>query len=299
MTLWQLQTFATVAREGSFTKAGKTLHIAQPSVSALVIGLQKELEIKLFEKLGMKPHLTEAGRRVLLLVERALAIIEKIPEEIEEVKGLKKGRIRIGGTVLAASSFLPAAVQSFKKEHSGIDVIYKTDRSRELERMLLEGELDLAITMSPSRSPRLTSEPFREEKMVVIAPPKHPLARKRSVPLQALAKEPLITFEKGTILRDVIEQKFADKGLSIVPALQADFKLGGIHTIQNAVASGLGIGLLGECHVIGDLKAGRLKILNISDLRLRLKMYLTVRKHQENPLGLKELVEFLKRNYKE
>jgi DNA-binding transcriptional LysR family regulator len=299
MTLWQLKTFATVAREGSFTKAGKTLHIAQPSVSALVIGLQKELEIKLFEKLGMKPHLTEAGRRVLLLVERALAIIEKIPEEIDEVKGLRKGRIRVGGAVLAAATFLPLAVQEFKKEHPGIEVVLKIERSESLEKMLLEGDLDVAITTLLLRSPRLMSEPFREEKVVVIAPPNHPLARKRSVPLRLLANEPLIVHEKGTVIRDTVEKKFAERRVPFVPALQVDRERAGRDAIRSAVASGLGIGFLSHCFVAGDLKGGRVKELNVPELKLRQTLHLNVAKKQgkASPL-LQNFIEFLNRNYK-
>ncbi|MGH7767326.1 MAG: LysR family transcriptional regulator, partial [Candidatus Binatia bacterium] len=113
MTLWQLKTFATVAKEGSFTKAGKTLNISQPSVSALIIGLQKELGVKLFEKLGVKPHLTEAGRSLLQLAESALETIEKIPQEMDEVKGLKKGKLSVGSAGIATPIILPT-IHKFK-----------------------------------------------------------------------------------------------------------------------------------------------------------------------------------------
>lgn len=298
MTLWQLQVFTTVAREGSFTRAGKVLNIAQPSVSALLISLQKELGVKLFEKLGTRPHLTEAGRHLLQIIKGPLAAIQNIPEEMARVKGLKKGRIRIGGAVLAAGSFLPLAVQEFKRAYPEIEVVLKIDRSENLEKMLLEGEVDVAITTLFLRSRRLVSEPFREEKVVVIASPKHPLARRRAVALKLLADEPLITHEKGTVIRDQVEQKFAEKGLRFAPALQVDRERGGRDIIRMGVASGLGIGFISRCFVVGNLKAGRIKELNVPELRLTQTLHLNVcRDRKENPL-VENFYDLLKEKYR-
>jgi DNA-binding transcriptional LysR family regulator len=298
MTLWQLQAFATVAKEGSFTKAGKVLHITQPSVSALIIDLQKELEIKLFEKLGVKAHLTEAGRRLFQLVESALAILDKIPEEMAQVKGLKKGRIRVGGAVLAAGSFLPLAVQEFKRNHPGMEVVLKIDRSELLEKMLLDGDLDVAITTSLLRSRRLVSEAFREEKVVIIASPTHPLTKKRFVPLRLLANEPLITHEKGTRIRDQVEKKFAENGIPFAPALQVDRERGGRDIIRMGVASGLGIGFISRCFVVGNLKAGRIKELNVPELKLTQTLHINVCKDRlDNPL-VQIFSELLRQKYR-
>jgi len=298
MTLWQLKTFATVAREGSFTKAGKALNIGQPSVSSLVISLQKELGTKLFDRLGVKPQLTEAGRHVLRLAESALTIVEKIPEEIEEVKGLRKGRIRVGGAVLAAATFLPLAAQAFKRDHPQIAVDLIIERSETLEKMLLEGDLDVAVTTLMLRSPRLVGEPFREEKVAVIAPPGHPLTRKRSVPLRLLANEPLVVHEQGTVIRDTVERKFKDKGIPFVPALQVDRERAGRDAIRTAVASGLGIGFLSNCFVSSDIKAGRVKELMVPELKLFQTLYLNVpkRRDKSSPL-LQSFIELLKQNY--
>src|SRR5437870_9748489 len=96
MTLYQLQVFALVTKLESFTKAGKELHIGQPSISALMIQLQKELGVKLFEKLGIKSHLTEPGKRFLQTAQTILALVQQAKDEMDELKGLKKGKISIG-----------------------------------------------------------------------------------------------------------------------------------------------------------------------------------------------------------
>ena len=300
MTLHQLRVFLKVADLRSFTQAAKALHISQPSVSGLVQDLVQELGVKLFERRGMKVVLTPAGNVLLGRAQAVVSVLEGTKDEIEEVEGLKKGKIRVGGSVLAAATFLPLAVQTFKREHPGIEVVLKIERSESLERMLLEGELDVAITTLFLRSPRLISKPFLEEKVVVISPPTHPLARKRSVPLRLLANEPLIVHEKGTVIRDKVEKKFVEKGVAFVPALQVDRERAGRDAIRSAVANGLGIGFLSHCFVSGDLKAGRVKELNVPELMLSQMLYLNVSKKRDKASPLTQnFIEFLKQNYKE
>jgi DNA-binding transcriptional LysR family regulator len=298
MTLWQLKAFTTVAKEGSFTKAGKILEISQPSVSALVIGLQKELNVRLFEKLGTRPHLTEAGRRLLELVNSALATIEKIPEELDQVKGLKKGRLAIGGSGFAGATLLPIAVQTFKKAFPMVKVSLMVQPSVVLEEKLLNGELDLGLLGIPPKSPLIVVRPFREERIVVIAPPNHRLAKKRSVPLALVAKEPLIIEERGGgTIRNMIETLFARKGLDFAPELKIDAVFGSRDALKTAVASGLGIAFIPEHQVALDIKAGRLKVLKIPGLKLKRAMYLSYHKGRQNPF-VQTFADFLQR-YKE
>lgn len=293
MTLWQLKAFATVAREGSFTKAGKALRISQPSVSALVSGLQKELEVKLFEKLGSKPHLTEAGRRLLQLAESSLAVLDKIPEEMDQVKGLKRGRLVIGGSSIAATFSLPVAVQSFKEKNPGIDVVLKIERSGILEQQLLEGELDLAVMSWFPVSRLLAAEPYHEDEVVFIAPPGHPLARKRAVPMRLLAKEPWIVSEKGNVVRDMVESRFIKAGLSFRPLLEVNLQLGSRDAIKSAVAGGLGIGYSTKSYVVSDVRAGKLKVLKVPDLKLKRSIYIVVHKGKNSSFA-QMFVDFLR-----
>jgi len=293
MTLWQLKTFATVAREGSFTKAGKVLQISQPSVSSLVITLQKELGVKLFDKLGTKPRLTEAGKLLLKRAETVLATVEKIPLEMDELKGLKIGILRVGGSGLSAS-FLPLAVQTFAKEHPGIEVTLSLDQSRSLQNRLLEGDLDIAILSFVPRSQLLVDELYSEEEVVGIASPKHPLAKKRSVPLERLAKEPLILYQRGGLMYDMIEKRFAEGGVPFTPRLEVKAFTSAREGIKSAVAGDLGIGFTARRHVLGDVKSGRLKILMIPDLNLRRRMYIAYHKNKKDLPLLQEFKEFLK-----
>lgn len=298
MTLYQLEVFALVAKSQSFTKAGKELHVGQPSISALMTGLQKELGVKLFERLGVKNQLTDAGKRFFQKTQNILALIQDAKEEMDEVKGLKKGKLRVGGSPLAAASFLPMVVQTFKKDYPGIEVVLTFQTHDNLETMLLDGELDFAIMNRTPHSPLLSSEPYREEEIVVIAPPKHPLAKKKAVPLKLLAKEPWIVYTKGTAVRDMLESKFFKMGLSLTPALEVEVQVGARDAIKSAVAGGMGIGVLSKWHVSSDVKAKRLKLLKVPGLGLKQPLYLIFHKTRQGSALIQAFADFLRRHSK-
>jgi len=282
MTLHQLEVFALVAKLGSFTKAAGELHIGQPSVSSLMVELQKELGIKLFEKLGIKTHLTEAGKRFLQKSQNILTMIKEAKEEIDDLKGFHKGKISIGGCGLATDSGLPSVVQTFKKAYPGVEIGLTIEQSSLLEKSLLEGDLDLAILSWPSRSNLLVSELWREEELIVIASPDHPLAKKRAVSLALLVKEPLIANLESHFGWKLVEQKFAELGVAFRPTVEVKTHSRARDAIKNAVLSNLGIGFLAKSHIVGDLKSGRLKTLRVPQLKLTRPLYITVPKNRKD-----------------
>lgn len=294
MTLRQLRIFATVAKLGSFTQAAESLRVRQPSVTLLIQGLEREFGVKLFEKLGNRIRLTGAGEKLLQSAEDVLGELESLKNQMDEIKGLERGRIRIGGSALAAASFLPVAIQKFKKEHPGIEVILKIQRTDDLEEGLLDGELDIAIVSWVLRSTLLVGEPYREEEIVAIAPPKHPLARKRSVSLETLAREPLIAPGKGIRARELLEQKFAQEGIPFVPGIEIAAPFAVRDTIRNAVASGLGIGFVAKCHVLGDIKAGRVRLLKVPKPGWMRILYIAMHKNRQNSSLVRAFRDFLK-----
>ncbi len=144
MTLHQLKVFSKVAKLRSFTLAAAGLDVSQPSVSFVVQSLERELGAKLFEKLGNKVHLTGAGNKLLHHAEEIVVRVERIKGDLNEIQGLKKATLVVGGSSIAVASFLPQAVQNFKKQYPGVEVILKAQGSHVLEKKLSDGEVDLA-----------------------------------------------------------------------------------------------------------------------------------------------------------
>jgi DNA-binding transcriptional LysR family regulator len=296
MTLHQLRVFVKVAEVQSFTEAAKALGLTQPSVSSLIQGLVDELEYELFERHGIKISLTPEGAVFARRARDALAIIDGTKDEIDELHGLKKGTVAVGGSPIPAASFLPNAVQQFKKDHPGIQVVLKIQSNNSLERQLLEREIDLALLSGAPHSPLLRSEVYLEEQIVAIAPPHHPLARKRGVTLRMLAKEPLVASDSGIQTRDMVEQRFARKGVAFTAAIEVSGQIGARDAIRNAVANGLGIGFIAHCHVIGDVEAGRVKILNVPELNLKRVIYIVTHKNRQITPPVQAFKDFLRRH---
>jgi DNA-binding transcriptional LysR family regulator len=293
MTLYQLEAFALVAKLQSFTEAAKELGVGQPSISAMVIQLQRELGVKLFEKLGIKSHLTEAGKRLLQRAQTILALVQEIKDEMEELRGLKKGKISVGSSGFGTSLILQAA-EKFKEEYPGIDINLTFQASETLHQKLLNGELDVALLGRHIESPLTVAEPYRDEDMVFISPPKHRLAMKRSVPLTVLAKEPFISYEKSAPVIKLIEEKFATKGIAFKPRVEISLAMGTRDAIKNAVSRGLGISILTKCHILSDVKAGRLKILNVPEWKVKRTLYIAFHKRRRDSSWVRLFVDFLK-----
>ena len=293
MTLHQVKVFTTVAKLKSFTLAGEKLRVRQPSVSLLVQGLQRELGVKLFERLGNKMRLTTAGEELLQRSEDILTKVEAVREAMNEFKGLKKGKISLGSSGIGTPSSLLSGVKAFKDQYAGVEVVLTIQKSEILQKKLVDGELDVAILGWPPTSPALVGKPYREEDVVTIAPPNHPLANEETVPLDRIAKEPWIGYDKGSPLRALIEQRFAEKGLSFKPDLEVNSELGSKDAIKSAVESGLGIGFLCKCHVLAHIEAGRLKVLNVPELNLKRTTYIVTHKNRQKSSLVQAFIEFV------
>jgi DNA-binding transcriptional LysR family regulator len=296
MTLHQLRVFVKVAELQSFTEAAKVLGLTQPSVSSLIQGLVDELRYELFERHGIKISLTPEGAVFVRRAHDALAIIDGTQEEIDGLHGLRQGSVVVGGSPIPAASFLPRAVQQFKKDHPGIQVVLKIQSNNSLERQLLDREMDLALLSGAPHSPLLRSEVYLEEQIIAIAPPQHPLAKKRGVTLRMLAKEPLISSDSGIQTRDMVEQRFARKGVAFTPTIQVSAQIGARDAIRNAVASGLGIGFIARCHVLADIDAGRVKVLKVPELNLKRVIYIVTHKSRQISAPVQAFKEFLRQN---
>ncbi|HEY3302952.1 MAG TPA: LysR family transcriptional regulator [Candidatus Binatia bacterium] len=295
MTLWQLKVFTTVAKTGSFTKAAKILQITQPSATTLVQTLSREVGVKLFEKLGAKIHITSAGEEALRFAHQMLEKVHNFKQRMDEFSGLRTEKISIGAAPIAAATFLPTIMQKFKEKYPGIEVTLKVESNEKMEIDLLESDLDLAFMSWLPSSHLLVSEHYYEEEFVAIAPPKHPLTNKRRVSLGQISKEPLIAPQNNSTVRKMLKQRFALEGLDFTPAINISEIFGVRDLIRNFVAKGLGIGFIAKCHVIGDIQAGRVKLLHVPELNLKRDIHIVIHRSRQNAAPVRAFRDLLKK----
>jgi len=208
------------------------------------------------------------------------------------LNGLEKGKLSVGTSFTAGSSFVPIAVPAFKKEFPGINLIFKIDRTESLEEKLLDGKIDVGILSRAPNSSLLLAKPHRKEKIVIFAPVNHPLANRRSVSMQLLAKEQFV-IANGSMNRGMIERAFAQKGLPLNIVLEIDVHYGSREAVKTAVASGVGIGQSLLCQVTDEVLAGRLAVLNVPELNLHRTIHITVHKSRETSSLVQAFIEFL------
>lgn len=238
-TLRQLEVFAAIARLGSFTRAAEELHLTQPTVSMQIKKLADAVGLPLFEHVGKKVYLTEAGRALHAFTREIFDHFSKLEMTIADMKGLKQGTLKLA-VVTTAKYFAPRLLGPFCQKYPGIDVSLKvSNRERVLER-LADNQDDLYILGQPPEDIDAVAEPFLENPLVVLAPADHPLAGRKKIPLKRLTEEPFLMREPGSGTRKAVERLFADREL----ALKVRMELGSNEAIKQAIVGGLGLSVL-------------------------------------------------------
>lgn len=217
MNLEQLASFVEVADTGHFTKAAAALHLAQPSLSRQISTLEKELGAELFHRARGHITLTAAGESLLPTARRMLADAEAIRRDMDELAGLRTGRVRLGATPTLCVSLVAEALSRFHADHPGIELEVMEKGSRELVEALGQGQLDLAlITRTVDLSaltPRLHTQEVLREDLVVITSADHWESVGDSITLAEVADRPQVVFHHGYDLREATSAAFDAAGL--------------------------------------------------------------------------------------
>ena len=205
MQIQQLRYFLAVAEVRHFTRAAAQLQVAQPSLSKQIAALESDLGTSLFSRARGNVTLTSAGEALLPLARRILADVDTARREVQDLTGLRRGRIRIGATPSLLGSLLADALARFHADYRGIEMFVTQGGSRDLVHDLALGELDLAVIVLPLQTgdPALETLPILREELVVAAPPSAPPPRRgRYVQVSELASHRLVMFRQGYDLRE-------------------------------------------------------------------------------------------------
>ncbi|WP_341997879.1 LysR substrate-binding domain-containing protein [Microbacterium sp. LWH7-1.2] len=217
MNLEQLRAFVTVAQLGNFTRAAEQLHLAQPSLSRQISTLEQSLGAELFHRARAGSTPTAAGEALLPLARRMLADAASVRREIDELAGLRRGRIRLGATPTLCISLVAEVLSAFHAEHPGIELHITESGSRGLLDDLAGGELDLALitTSDAASAERFTVTPLLVEELVVISSSgTPPLTSRKSIGLGDVAALPQVVFSSTYDLRATTDAAFAAAGLT-------------------------------------------------------------------------------------
>ncbi|MDY6901971.1 MAG: LysR substrate-binding domain-containing protein [Cyanobacteriota bacterium] len=238
-TLHQLRVFEAAARHGSFTRAAEELFLTQPTISMQIKQLTKSVGIPLFEQVGKRLYLTEAGRELFATCKEVFNTLAQFEMKVADLKGLKQGQLRLS-VITTAKYFIPRLLGSFCQLYPGIEIsLQVTNHEGILERMG-NNQDDLYIMSQVPEHLDVHCEAFLENPLVVLAPVNHPLAKEKNIPISSLASEPFIMREPGSGTRRSVQKLFDEKDVEVKVKLE----LGSNEAIKQAIAGGLGISVL-------------------------------------------------------
>lgn len=252
MELRHLRYFLAVADAEHFRRASEALHISQPTLSLQVQQLEKELGAALFDRIGRRVRLTPAGSLFREHARRVLRELEEAQAGLDELEGLKRGKLAVGALQTANAELIPAAVAEFAASHPKVVLRIDELSAPAIESGIAEGGLDLGISFLPPADDRLEGELLFEEELVLILPAGHPRAKRGEVEVRDLADEPLILLPSEFATRRMIDEAFRCAGIApsvaaemnTIGAILATVRRGGRGTILPATAiAGGGEGL--------------------------------------------------------
>lgn len=288
ITLRQLKVFEAAARLGGYTRAAETLHLSQPAVSMQIRQLEEQAGMPLFDQIGKKIHLTDAGR---VLYHHAQSIIEKVQEaqlELEEMRGVRRGQLNI--TIAStANYFAPTLIAAFCQRHPEVKVSLDVSNREHILALLNETDKDLAIMGRPPEASDLVAHPFMENPLVVIAAPTHPLAGERAIPLARLAEESFISRETGSGTRMAAERFFDAAGTRMSTAMEMSSN----EAIKQAVQAGLGLGVVSVHTLEMELALGRLAVLDVEGFPVRRHWYVVHRQGKRFSAVARAFLDFV------
>ena len=268
ISLRQLKVFLMVAKCLNYTRASEQLFMSQPAVSKQIKQLEEEVGLCLFEKVGKKIFLTEAGQDMRSYANSIIGLVSEAKDHFSQIKGGQKGRLKVA-VATTASSFAIDMLGQFRKSYSEVDFDIEVTNRQTLLSHLDHNEVDLVIMGQPPENNQYSVEPFMKNPLVFIAPVDHPLVGKK-VTLDDLIKESFVAREEGSGTRQAMDLFFASQA--------EDLKIGMLfnsnESIKSAVISGFGLALVSVHTIQVELEYASLAILDVENTPIQRFWYL-------------------------
>ena len=274
MDIRDLQVFLAVSTRLNFTRAGEDVHLSQPSVSVRMRQLEEELGVKLFEQLGKRVALTEAGRLLVPYATRVIAAMSDARDAIDGLQGLERGALRIGASTTPGMYVIPRTIAHFKRRYPKIEVHLAVKDTRQIEEGVIRNEFDFGFVGGHLAGDEVDVLPWITDEIILIAPLGHRLAGKRSVTPQDLSSEKFIFREQGSATRAVVATHLRKCHIEV----EAVMEMANPESVKKAVQNGLGVAFISAFAVETELKAKTLVALKIRNLEIRRELKIVYRK---------------------
>lgn len=287
MDIRQLEYLIEVARLRSFTRAADHLYITQPAISKAIKAMEEEFGVQLFDRQGKRVVLTDAGQIIVGQAQQIVTSFQSLMSELDDLRNLKKGHIRIGLPPMVGANFFPKVIGQFHKKYPDITIQLYEDGAKKVEHDVASGTLDVGVVVLPTTQEGLCIFPFVEERLNLVVPLSHTLAYRRKVELAELASEGFVLFREDFTLHDRVIGECAKAGFQphvIYESSQWDL-------ISEMVAVGLGIALLPET-ICREIDNKRVRIIPLVNPVIPWKLGIVWREDRYMSFATREWISF-------
>jgi DNA-binding transcriptional LysR family regulator len=293
MDLWQLKIFCKVVELQSFSKAGESVHLSQPTVSSHIKDLEEHFGTRLVDRLSRKVTPTKAGELLFDYAQQLIALRDQTEAAMAEFSGKIKGRLVIGGSTIPGGYLLPRIIGLFSRRYTEVKISLKVGDTSEILNNVLAGHIEAGVVGARSRDKLLQQIPVMADDMCLVVPCNHPWARLRQIRIKELIDAPFIIREAGSGTLRSIEQQLQKKGFTIAD-LNIVAEMGSTEAVRQGIKNGVGLSIISAVAVADDIQSGFLKAVPVEGLNLKRSFYLTThRQRTPSPLcGV--FIDFLK-----
>ncbi|HLH68466.1 MAG TPA: LysR substrate-binding domain-containing protein [Candidatus Dormibacteraeota bacterium] len=278
MLLVHIEGFLEVARLGSVSRAAEALYVTQPTLTARLHALERELGQRLFVRGRQGMRLTDAGRAFLPYAERALRALRDGRRALDELEHATAGQLAIAAASAVSTYLLPAVLERFVAHHPRIEVAVRTGHSEDVLEMVLRDEAQIGLGRA-LRHPEVELRPFHEEELVLVVAPDHPFARRGTVSMTDLGTQKLILFDRTSSYYEVTQVAFLTAGVTMHGVMELD----NIEAAKKMVERGLGVALLPRTAVTREVDSGSLRRVELRDAVPMRRSIVAMRRRDAGP----------------
>jgi DNA-binding transcriptional LysR family regulator len=284
-----LVTFVEIAKQGSFSRAGQKLFRSQPAVSAQIRLLEQEYGQKLFDRVGKSIQLTAAGEALLEYAGKLLTLRNESLRAVADQSSTPRGTLAIGANEATCLYVLPDIFAEYHRLHPYVQISIYRNFSHKVIEKIEAGSIDVGIVTLPVKSPSLRIHPIFRDRIMLMTGPSNPLARMKSVTTAQIAEQPLI-FPKTGFMRQVHDKTFRP----FRSRLHITMELPSVGMIKRFVAAGLGVSLISESFVHDEVRAGKAKLVPVSDMDVWRELGVVYRRDRTLPRSAMAFVSMIR-----
>lgn len=291
MTLRHMRIFCALCKNDcSTTKTAAALYMTQPAISQTIRELEERYQVKLFDRVGRKLVITNAGK---ILLDYALQIIELLDEASDKLQATNShGKLEVGATLTIGSLFFPKYIKAFAEKNPNTEIRGTVATINSIEQKILSFDLDFALSEGVAHDPNITSEEYMNDELYIVAKAGGKYLPNQTLSIDEFKNEKILLADSESRTREIFDRATDRLGFTMIPSIEAI----SISTLINAALCGIGLAVLPYHTVRKYIKNGELVKINVEGLDLKRKFYIIYRKNKQFTSSAKEFIEFCK-NY--